>query len=96
MDAFLKMDVFFVVATAAVVVVAALVGVLLYRAIRLMRTLERIASEVQEEAGEIRADLRNLRQDVLARGLRFAPFLGMFGKIAKRAVKKKFSRKKTT
>lgn len=93
MDAFTKMDIFFVVATGAVVLVALLVGYLLYRVIRLVRTLDRIAGEVKEEAVEIRADLRSFRRDALGGKMSLTSILSFFGKSAKRAVGRTLKRK---
>lgn len=61
MDAFLKMDVFFVVATIGVVVVSALLAGVLWYALRLMRTLDRISKEVESEVKLLRKDLDTAR-----------------------------------
>ena len=71
MDEFLKMDVFFVVATIGIVVVAGLVAAVLVYALRLVRTLERIAEDVEEEAKALRADLQEARSAAKREGKEF-------------------------
>ena len=83
MTDFLKMDIFFVVATVATVLIAALVIVLLVYAVRLMRTLNRIGEEVEEEAKAIREDIEDARTSV--RGFSLSQAFSLFGKTAKRA-----------
>jgi hypothetical protein len=83
MSDFLKMDIFFVVATVATVLIAALIIVLLVYAVRLMQTLNRIGEEVEEEAKAIREDIHDARSSV--RGFSLARVFSLFGKTAKRA-----------
>ncbi len=87
MDEFFKMDVFFVVATAATVVVALCVCVMLAYATKLLRTLDRIAQEVEEEAQEIREDLDEMREEIRDGKNRFLSLFSFFGKGAKRVAK---------
>ena len=89
MDPFLKMDIFFAVTTVVVVLFGVLSCVALACLIRLFITLNRIASEVHEEAEEIRADLDVMRRKTKREGLRLAHLLTFFGKTAKRATKRK-------
>lgn len=88
MDAFLKMDIFFCVTTIVVVVLGVLSCIALYFLIRLFRTLDRIANQVNEETEEIRADLHEMRAKTRREGLRLQHLLTFFGKTAKRAKKK--------
>ncbi len=74
MNDFLKMDVFFVVATIALVLVTALVCIALWYAIRVLRSLERISLHVEAEAVELRADLDEAR---LAAKTEARKFLGI-------------------
>lgn len=71
MSDFLKMDVFFAVTTAAVVVVAALASVALFHLIRLLRAAERISGGIEEEAALVRADIRDLRAGIRAEGFKW-------------------------
>jgi hypothetical protein len=88
MSEFAQMHIFFAVTTAAVILLTALMGGVLVALFRLFRTLDRIASEVHEEAEQIREDLADMRAGV-KKGFRFVPFLTFFGKTATRAAKKK-------
>lgn len=63
MDDFLKMDIFFGVATASAIVLTTLAAIALMYAIRLLRTLARVADEVEEEAKALRQDLDEARKD---------------------------------
>jgi len=83
MDEFLKMDVFFAVATAAVILITALsCGVLVFL-MRFLHTLNRIAVDVEEETEAIRADLSDLRKG-MSKGFRLVPLFSFFGKAHKR------------
>jgi hypothetical protein len=87
MDEFFKMDVFFVVATAAAVVVALCLCVMLAYATKFLRTLDRIAQEVEGEAQEIREDLDELREEIRDGKNRFLSLFSFFGKGARRVTK---------
>ena len=94
MTDFTQMHIFFAVTTAAVILLAALMGGVLVALIRFLRTLDRIANEVEDEAAEIRADLDDLREGV-KRKLRFVPWFNFFGKAGMRRARKSASRKNT-
>jgi len=94
MENFAKMDIFFAVTTAAVVVLTLLIALVAYRIAVFVRVLERIASEVQEEAEEIRTDLVRLRSDIAGRGSALRPLLAFVTSFGKRVVTKKLVRKK--
>lgn len=82
MDAFLKMDVFFVVTTAVVIVIGVLIALILLRVWRVMGHIERISEQADEEAVLIRADLQEMRGSI-KRGMRWgavALFLRRLGK----------------
>lgn len=91
MEDFLKMDVFFVVATIATVVLATLLGVALAYAIRFLRTVNRIGESIEEEADMIRSDIQETRARVKNfRLLHLFPLLGKSAKrIAARSARKK-------
>lgn len=71
MSDFLKMDVFFVVSTVAVVIVAVFVAIALYYVIRILRTTDRISSDIADEAHLIRADIQDVRAGVRAEGFKW-------------------------
>ena len=82
MDDLLKMDIFFVVATLATVIIATLMIVALAFVIKVLRTINRISEEVEEEAVAIREDIAEARQGV--REFQFSDLFALFGKSAKR------------
>jgi uncharacterized membrane protein YqiK len=61
MDDFLKMDVFFVVATLALVVVSVMIAVFLFYAIRVVRTADRLGTLVEKEFALIKGDIDDAR-----------------------------------
>ena len=86
MSDFLKMDIFFVVATIATVLIAALIIVLLIHVVRLLQTLNRISEEVEEEAKAIREDIQDARGRVrdFSFGESFGQVFSLLGKTVKR------------
>jgi len=74
MNDFFKMDVFFVVATAAVVVLGALVGVALVRLLRILRHVERISDVVHKEAELVQGDIAGLRRGIREEGFKYISF----------------------
>ncbi|HEY0010660.1 MAG TPA: hypothetical protein VGB97_01950 [Candidatus Paceibacterota bacterium] len=89
MEDFLKMDIFFVVATVVMTLIGALVVVALVYAVRFLRTLNRVGDEFAEEAKAIREDVRAARARVKEEGFRAASLFSLFGKSVKRATRKK-------
>lgn len=71
MNDFLKMDVFFVVSTAAVVIVATLLSIAIFYAIRILRAADRLSQTVEAEAALVRDDLRDLRAGIRREGFRW-------------------------
>ena len=69
MDEFLKMDIFFAVATAATVVVAGFAAYALWRLARVLRHVEHISEQVSAESDAVRADLAEMRSDLRRKGL---------------------------
>lgn len=87
MSDFLKMDIFFVVATVATVLVAALIIVALVHVVKLLQTLNRIGEEVEEEAKALREDIEEARSHV--REFSMSQLFSLITKKAKRAVARK-------
>jgi hypothetical protein len=94
MTDYTQMHVFFAVTTVAVILFTAFLCAVLVALYRLLRTLDDIAQNVEEETDEIRADLDDLRED-LREGFRFVPLFHFFGKAARRAVKRKNARRRS-
>lgn len=64
MDEFLKMDIFFFVATVAVVVLAFFAAFVLWRFERVLRNVEHISEQIALESDVVRQDLAELRGDI--------------------------------
>ncbi len=88
MDAFLKMDVFFVVTTVAVVVTAALLAVVLIRVLRILKKLEAIADMVSVEGEQIREDIQSVRTQVREGGLRIGQLFGFLTGMKKKPARR--------
>ncbi len=88
MDDFAKMDIFFMVTTVAVVLLALLVGYAIYRLIRILRYLESISKNMSEEAALIRGDIATLRQNAVHEGFKLIGLLP----IVRRFVQRIFTR----
>jgi hypothetical protein len=80
MSEFLKMDIFFAVSTAAVVILTILLSIALIYVLRILRTVERISREASEEATRIRADIQELRSGIRIEGLKWKSIARMFGR----------------
>lgn len=83
MEDILKMDIFFVVTTIGVVVVSVCVVLVLLAFHKLLRTLDRIAGEVEEEAQALRADLAEARTAIKREGVKAKSLLGAFTTMGK-------------
>jgi hypothetical protein len=84
MDDFLKMDVFFVVATTAVVVFAALLTCALVLVIRILRNVERISETVTEEAQLLKGDLDDMRLKLRSEGFKWTHIPRFIREVARR------------
>jgi uncharacterized membrane protein len=97
MTDFLKMDIFFVVTTIAVIVISILLVFVLIRVLRILKNIEDISSLVEEEGKALREDLAQMRESVKTEGVRIKHLIGLlgFGASLKKRVKKK-KKKETT
>ena len=95
MDDFLKMDIFFVVATAAAIILSVLLVLVLIRVLRVLKNIEEVTDIVVEESEQIRDDIREVRERVKKEGHRFGQLLSLIGGFAKpkRRTKKATSNK---
>ncbi|HQT83181.1 MAG TPA: hypothetical protein PLW99_03465 [Candidatus Paceibacterota bacterium] len=87
MDEFLKMDIFFVVATLAVVVLAFFTAFVLWRLERVLKNIEHISEQVALESDAVRQDLAGVREDIRRGKGRIRSLFGFLNKTAKRASK---------
>jgi hypothetical protein len=93
MSEFLKMDIFFVIATIGFVILGILLVVALVYVILLLRTLSRIATTVEEEADAIMGDIDDARESIKREGINFFSSIGsLLGFVQQR--KKRSSTKK--
>jgi len=65
MDEFLKMDIFFFIASIELVILGALVGFVLWKLLRILRHVERIAEIAGKEAENLREDASYVRGRML-------------------------------
>lgn len=72
MDEFAKMDIFFVVSTSAVVILALLLAIVIYRILKILSYVERVTKLVTEEGELIRMDINELRTAVKREGFKFS------------------------
>lgn len=91
MSDFLKMDIFFVVATVALMVVVALVCVALWYCIRILRAIERISLSVEAETNALKADLDEARLAAQSEGRKLFAIIRAFQRSMKRLLSRKDS-----
>lgn len=63
-DAFLKMDIFFVVTTGLVILFGIFLAVILYYVVKIVRNISKVVALVEREAVEISDDFKEIRKDV--------------------------------
>ena len=83
MNEFVKMDVFFIIASTAAILLTVLLVILLIYLIRLIRDAKFIVNKAKVEAELLSEDIRDLRQNV-KNGFKIKHLLSFFGSIAKR------------
>ena len=88
MDAFLKMDIFFFVATIAVIVCATVLAYVLWRVARILRNVEHVSEQFALESDTIRQDLAEMRGNIRRGKSHFRSLFDFLGKTTKRAAKK--------
>ena len=84
MNEFLKMDIFFVVTTIAVIAVTVLGVFVLWKIVRIVKNVEHISEQVSLEADAVRGDLADMRGEVKRGKGRIVSLLGLFKKATKR------------
>lgn len=88
MSEFLKMDVFFVVTTVAVVLLTILGGLVLWRLIRILKNLEHVSEQIARESDVIRSDLASIRSVLHERQWGLQTLFGWLRPHAKKQSKK--------
>jgi hypothetical protein len=89
MDEFLKMDIFFVVTTVAVIVLTVLVALVLVRLFRILHTVGEISTMLSEEGKELRADIHHMRAEITQKGALLAGLAALGRFVGKRSKKSK-------
>jgi uncharacterized membrane protein YhiD involved in acid resistance len=89
MNPFIQMDIFFVIAAIGFVVLAILAAIIMMYVITLLRTLNRVALNVEEEAQSLKEDLDAARASVKRGGVGLLSLFGFAGKAGTRLMKKK-------
>jgi hypothetical protein len=87
MNDLLKQDIFFFVATIAVVILSILLAILVIYIIRISRKVNYIADKAKQETDLLSTELTELRRNIRSSGLKLKHFIGFFGKITGRSKK---------
>lgn len=77
------MDIFFVVTTAAVVVLGVLAAYALVRLIRILKYLEHISEQAARESDRLREDIAQLRSDLQTGEHKIGSLLSFIGRLGK-------------
>lgn len=84
MDSFLKMDVFFVVATCATVVISILLTLVLLRVLRILKKIDDVTSLVRDGSEQLLEDIASVREKVQEGGMRIGHLFGFLSGVKKR------------
>ena len=87
MSDFAKMDIFFVVTTAAVAVLAILLAIAMVYIIKISRDIKYISQKARGGADLISQDLSELRQNVKDGGAKLKFFASFFNNLSKKSKK---------
>jgi type II secretory pathway pseudopilin PulG len=87
MDEFLKMDIFFFVATVVTIVLGILSAYILWRLARIMKNVEYISKQVVRESDIVRQDLAEMRAEIRQGKGRIKSLFGFLKKSSARATK---------
>ncbi len=78
MNDFIKMDIFFIVTTLAVVMLGSVVMLILFRVWRVLGYVEDISRELSEESALLRNDVAEMRARIKSEGFKFSHLAGLF------------------
>ncbi|OGG55996.1 hypothetical protein A2680_00470 [Candidatus Kaiserbacteria bacterium RIFCSPHIGHO2_01_FULL_55_37] len=79
MNDFLKMDIFFIVTTLAVIMLGIVVTLILFRVWRILGHIEEISRDISEESALLRNDVAQMRARIKSEGFKFSQVLSLFG-----------------
>jgi len=89
MNEFLKMDIFFIIASVAMTLVVVLGVILLVYLIKFVKNLKYISDQARDETDNIRADIHDFRQNIRSEGLRAKHIFSFLGSLINRKKKGK-------
>lgn len=92
MQDILKMDVFFVITSVSVIVVAVGLVVALFYLIRILRNVRYVSDKVRIESDEILKDVDLLRQEIKEKGFKMSGILSLFSFFNKKRKNKKVNK----
>jgi 5-bromo-4-chloroindolyl phosphate hydrolysis protein len=88
MESLMKSDIFFFITSIAVVILTMLLAVAVTYAIRILRNVDDISTKAKDEAGLIKEDIAELRQNLKTEGSKIKHFANFFNKLKGRRPKK--------
>ena len=84
MNEFLKMDIFFVIASASAIILTSLLVVILVYVIKFVRNLKYISDKARTETDNLTQDIQTLRGNIKTQGFKLKHLLGFFDSIINR------------
>ena len=88
METIMKSEVFFFITSIAVVIVTILLGILAMYIIRILRNVDDISKKAKDEAGLIKEDIAELRDNIKTEGAKVKHFVNFFNNLKGRKNKK--------
>lgn len=89
MNEFLKMDIFFAIASVATIILAVLIIILLIYLIKFVKNIKYISDKARTETDNLSHDMQILRENIHREGFKIKHALSFFGSIIKRGKKGK-------
>jgi len=87
METIMKSEIFFFITSIAVVIITILLGVLITYLIRILRNVDDISAKAKDEAGLIKEDIAELRENIKTEGAKAKHFVNFFNKFKGRGKK---------
>ncbi len=84
----MKSEIFFFITSIAVVILTILLGILITYLIRILRNVDDISEKAKDEAGLIKEDIAELRQNVKTEGAKVKHFVNFFNNLKGRKKQK--------
>lgn len=88
MNDFLKMDIFFIITTIAVIILSSFSVIVLWRLSRVLKNVDHISEQVSLETDAIRTDIAEVRSDIHEGKSKLKSIMGFFDKQKEKASKK--------